>query len=335
MDYTTLFDKFSNKKVLIIGDSMVDSYLWGKVDRISPEAPIPVVSVIKKENRLGGAANVAKNIKSLGAIPILCSITGNDDAAKLFKNLLSNDDIITGGIIADETRATTVKTRVIGHNQHIVRIDEENTHNVDIKTEEALINKIQNFLNSEKIDSIIFQDYDKGCITKKIIETTVNTAKKLKIPTLVDPKYKNFFNYKGVTLFKPNYKEFTSGLKVDIKKDDFEKMLIHAEKFMSENNIESVLLTLSEKGVIIFNKKSYNHFSAMEIDIADVSGAGDTVIATASLCLASELSTFDTALISNFAGSIVCEKTGVVQIEKNELLDAIINYKTNKYEREK
>lgn len=323
MNYNTIIADFSNKKVLIIGDSMIDTYLWGKVDRISPEAPIPVVSIIKKENRLGGAANVAKNIKSLGAIPILCSVIGNDDSAQLFKNLLKNDKITTDGIIADESRTTTVKTRVIGQNQHIVRIDEENTHNVNEKMEVAIINKIQEILNNTKIDSIIFQDYDKGSITKKIIETTIATAKKLDIPTLVDPKYNNFFNYKGVTLFKPNYKEFTSGLKVDIKKDDFEKMSIHAEKFMNENNIESILLTLSEKGVIILNNKTYNHFSAVAIDIADVSGAGDTVIATAALCLALKLSLSDTAMISNFAGSLVCEKTGVVQIEKDELLDAI------------
>lgn len=329
MNYTQIFEEFSKKKVLIIGDSMVDSYLWGKVDRISPEAPIPVVSVIKKESRLGGAANVAKNIKSLGAIPILCSVTGNDDAANLFKNLLLNDKISSEGIIADETRSTTLKTRVIGHNQHIVRIDEENTHEINSKIEDSIINKIKTFVENDKVDAIIFQDYDKGCITKKVIETTVLLAKKQNIPTLVDPKYKNFFNYKGVTLFKPNYKEFTAGLKVDIKKDDFEKMSIHSEKFMSENNVESILLTLSEKGLIIISDKSYHHFPAMEIDIADVSGAGDTVISCAALCLASGLSLADTAMISNFAGSIVCEKTGVVQIEKDELIEVFKNFKTN------
>ena len=329
MNYTQIFEEFSKKKVLIIGDSMVDSYLWGKVDRISPEAPIPVVSIIKKESRLGGAANVAKNIKSLGAIPILCSVTGNDDAANLFKNLLLNDNISSEGIIADETRSTTVKTRVIGHNQHIVRIDEENTHEINSKIEDSIINKIKTFVENDKVDAIIFQDYDKGCITKKVIETTVLLAKKHNVPTLVDPKYKNFFNYKGVTLFKPNYKEFTAGLKVDIKKDDFEKMSIHSEKFMSENNVESILLTLSEKGLIIISDKSYHHFPAMEIDIADVSGAGDTVISCAALCLASGFSLADTAMISNFAGSIVCEKTGVVQIEKDELIEVFKNFKTN------
>ena len=329
MNYTQIFEEFSKKKVLIIGDSMVDSYLWGKVDRISPEAPIPVVSVIKKESRLGGAANVAKNIKSLGAIPILCSVSGKDDTAILFKHLLTSENISSEGIIADESRSTTVKTRVIGHNQHIVRVDEENTHDISAQVENELINKIKTFIEKDKIDAIIFQDYDKGCITKKIIEETVIFAKKHNIPTLVDPKYKNFFNYKGVTLFKPNYKEFTAGLKVDIKKTDFEKMSVHSEKFMSDNNIESILLTLSEKGLIILNNKSYIHFPAMEIDIADVSGAGDTVIATAALCLASKLSLSDTAMISNFAGSLVCEKPGVVQIEKDELLMAIKNFKTN------
>lgn len=329
MNYSQIFEDFSKKKVLIIGDSMVDAYLWGKVDRISPEAPIPVVSVIKKENRLGGAANVAKNIKSLGATPILCSITGKDDAANLFKKLLLNDNISLEGIIEDETRSTTVKTRIIGHNQHIVRIDEENTHDINTKIENELIEKIKSIIEKNEIDSIIFQDYDKGCITKKIIEDTVSFAKKLNIPTLVDPKYKNFFNYKGVTLFKPNYKEFTAGLKVDIKKDDFEQMSLHSEKFMSENKIESILLTLSEKGLIILNNNSYSHFPAMEIEIADVSGAGDTVIATAALCLASGLSLSETAMISNFAGSLVCEKIGVVQIEKQELLSALKTYRAN------
>lgn len=319
----SIFDSFESKKILIIGDVMIDSYMWGRVDRISPEAPIPVVSVTNIENRLGGAGNVALNIKAMGATPILCSVIGKDIHESVFFNLLASQNLFSQGIISSAERKTTIKTRVISDGHHLLRVDEEITKNLDPETESKLIQKIAEIILSEKIDAIIFEDYDKGVITSKVIETTVDLANSKNIPVSVDPKKRNFNNYKNVTLFKPNFKELVEGLKLDIRKTDIQKIHEAAVQFQKTNKITYAMVTLSEQGVCISNSENYFHIPAAVRDIADVSGAGDTVISVATLCLLSELSLKEIAHISNMAGGLVCEKVGVVTIDKKLLFDEL------------
>ena len=299
---------------------MVDAYAWGEVDRISPEAPVPIFSCSSRENRLGGAANVALNIKSLGANPILCSVIGDDDRGKDFVNLLSEIQQEQSGIVVSSHRRTTVKTRFISNNQHVIRIDEEDTHELADDTETSFIKHVLNLLDSKNIDAIVFEDYDKGLITKKLIETVTDKAKQMEIPVLVDPKKRHYSDYKNVTLFKPNFKEFLEGSNLSIEKGDIDDLFRAAKQFQSEMGVDKLLITLSELGVFISNENTYEHIPAVVRKIADVSGAGDTVISVATLCLAAGMNAKEIAAISNLAGGIVCEIPVVVPIDKEQLL---------------
>jgi len=319
-DIKSIFDSFNQFNILIIGDVMIDSYMWGKVNRISPEAPVPIIMSTKQENRLGGAANVALNVQALGANPILCSVIGNDSKAKTFHSLLKKRNLSNEGIIQDETRITTVKTRIISDNQHLLRVDEENDNEINSDLEEKFIKKVLTILADKQINAIIFEDYDKGCITPKVIKSIVDYANKNNIPTLVDPKKRNFMEYRNVTLFKPNFKELVEGLKVEIKSGDFESIFKASQQLKKDLSCKYQLITLSELGVFISHNNSYETIPAEIRDIADVSGAGDTLIGTASLCLAAGLDPKIIAGISNLAGGLVCEKIGVVPINKEQLL---------------
>ncbi len=323
-DIKTIFDSFNQFNILIIGDVMIDSYMWGKVNRISPEAPVPIIMSTHQENRLGGAANVALNIQSLGAKPILCSVIGKDSKAKTFLGLLKKQNLTSEGILEDENRKTTVKTRIISNNQHLLRVDEEVDFELYKDIEKSFINHILTILKKTKVDAIIFEDYDKGCITPAVIKKVVEFANKNNIPTLVDPKRRNFLEYSNVTLFKPNFKELTEGLKIEIKKGDFEGIFNASKKLHKTLSAKYILVTLSELGVFISFNNKYKTLPAEIRDIADVSGAGDTIISIASLCLAADLSPELIAGISNLAGGLVCEKVGVVPIDKNQLLNETI-----------
>jgi len=303
---------------------MVDAYMWGKVERISPEAPVPIVNCTRHESRLGGAANVALNIQSLGATPVLCGIIGNDDYGTLFLKIMQDHHLSNSGIHIVKGRQTTIKTRIIGGNQHLVRIDEETTKPLEGKQEHQFLEHTQQVILNERFDAIIFQDYDKGSITPLIILDIISIAKQHNIPVLVDPKKRNFHNFKGATLFKPNFKEFCEGLKIELSKDDYPAIFEAAKAFQKENNIDLFMITLSEKGVFISNTKEYFHEQAHIRDIADVSGAGDTVISVASVCLACGLKPQDIASISNLAGGLVCEKAGVVPIELKQIENELI-----------
>lgn len=313
------FESFNNKTVLIVGDSMVDAYLWGSVSRISPEAPVPVVSISKRENRLGGAANVALNIVALGAKPILCGIIGADSKGDSFLELLKESNLSTEGTIVEKSRKTTSKTRIISSAHHMLRVDEETTDYLTPEAEKNFITKIKSLVDSQKIDVIILEDYNKGVLTEKVINETIALAKSKNIPVTVDPKKSNFFQYKGATLFKPNLKEFVEGTKIDWSVFNIEILKQQALKFKQELNIEKLLITLSEKGALICGEREI-HVPAEIRNIADVSGAGDTVIAVASLALAAGLSDEEIVRISNLAGGLVCEKVGVVPIDKALLL---------------
>jgi len=315
-----LFNTIRNKKILIIGDVMVDAYLWGKVDRISPEAPVPVVACDKRENRLGGAANVALNILSLGATPVLCAVIGDDEKGRTYRELMEYRKLTMDGIITDPSRPTTSKTRILSNHQQLLRVDQEITNFISEEMQSVLLEQFDHLIQTHSFDAIIFQDYDKGCITPALIKHVVEKAGKQNIPTLVDPKKRNFMEYRQVTLFKPNFKELTEGLKKDIRKDDQPAIKQMVKQFLEQQQIQSVLLTLSELGVYISNGHDDFYVPAEIRDIADVSGAGDTVISMASLCLAAGWDAESTAWLSNLAGGLVCEKVGVVPVKPEWIL---------------
>ena len=317
---TNIFEKLNSLNVLIIGDVMIDSYIWGKIERISPEAPVPVVRVTKKENRLGGAANVALNIQSLGACPYICAVIGDDSDGDNFLSLLKAQRLSNEGIIKIKTRPTTVKTRIIAHNQQIARVDAETERNLSSSNTQLVLNKIKQIIADHRIDAIIFEDYDKGLITEELIDKTVKLAKEIGIITVVDPKKRNFHAYKEVQLFKPNLKELREGLKIDIDPLNIDQIEQAVERLKKQLGAKTVMLTLSENGVYVSSVSGNKHIPAHKRDIADVSGAGDTVIATTALCLAAGLNEFETAEIANLAGGLVCEHVGVVPIDKARLL---------------
>lgn len=324
-DVRILLEKFRTKKVLILGDIMIDSYMWGKVNRISPEAPIPVVSITGREYRLGGAANVALNVKSLGAEPILCSVVGVDEKASIFRELLEKNNMSSDGIISHPNRKTTIKTRVISGSQHLLRVDDEIETPIEDEVSDMLIETVKRICNENKIDVIIFEDYDKGVLTSYNISKLVSFAKSKGICTAVDPKKRNFLYYSGVNLFKPNHKEFSEGIKTEIPKNNFPAINYAAQTFLKESDIAILLLTLSEHGVFVSNSQKYYHVPAEIRNIADVSGAGDTVISVAGLLLSCGVGMEDIAGISNIAGGLVCEKTGVEPIKPEELLNQFVD----------
>ena len=323
MNYKDLFDKFNGLRILVIGDVMLDAYVMGKVNRISPEAPVPIVSLENEDARIGGAGNVALNLLALGAKPIICGVIGEDSSGDKLLNLFEKNGISTDGLVKSMVRKTTVKTRVISNKQQLLRIDSESTFPLLESEEIKLNNTIQNIIN-QGIDGIIFEDYNKGVLTDSVIQNTIKIAKEKDIPTAVDPKKENFLSYKGVSLFKPNLKELKEGLNLNFdfnsNKDLFEKGIEVLEEKL-QNEISFV--TLSENGVFIKNQTEKYYVPAHMRSISDVSGAGDTVIAVATLCLISGASTKQIAEISNLAGGLVCEKSGVVSISKNDLFSEV------------
>jgi rfaE bifunctional protein kinase chain/domain len=316
MDFNTLFQGFNYKKVLIVGDAMIDAYMWGEINRISPEAPVPVVEVKKHENRLGGAANVALNLKALGANPILCSVIGTGDRGVLFEKLMKESNLSTEGILSTNKRKTTIKTRVIAENKHQLRIDEEETS--PIEQVEEFLKLTLSLIND--VDVIILQDYNKGVLTPEIIERVIDSANKKGIPTIVDPKKLNFNSYKNCTIFKPNLAEIKAGMKVDFDANNIAEIEKATSELRKKLSAKGVLLTLSEKGICINSEKEFKHTPAFKRNIIDVSGAGDTVISVASLCLASNMDYTDLSILSTLAGGLVCEDVGVMPINKEKLL---------------
>lgn len=321
-DFESVFDQFTNQKVLIIGDVMIDTYLWGSVGRVSPEAPVPIVSGVIEENRLGGAANVALNIKALGAVPILCSVIGDDDRGKLILELMEEQLLSDIGLVVDNNRVTTQKTRIISGNQHLLRVDEEMDIFLTKRVQEEFLELISSLLESGGFDAIIMQDYDKGVLTPRVISEVISVAERVAVPVLVDPKFRSFDLYRKVKLFKPNFKELVKGLDLDIKKKEIEKLAEAIQEFQKRQQIDNLLVTLSDQGILTSGEEGeYVHIPAVEREITDVSGAGDTVIAVASLFMIAGLQHAEVAAVSNLAGGLVCEKVGVVPISSEKLLD--------------
>ena len=316
MNFETLFNEFNSKRVLIVGDAMIDAYMWGEINRISPEAPVPVVEIKKHENRLGGAANVALNLQSLGAEPILCSVIGDDNKGKVFKKLMIEANLKTKGILISNKRRTTLKTRVIAENKHQVRIDEEDTFSINI--EDEFLNLLKELISDT--DVVILQDYNKGVLTPRIITELIKITNTKNIPTIVDPKKRNFNFYKDCTIFKPNLNEIKEGMNIEFNADNTNEIKKASEKLRKFLNAKAVLLTLSSRGICFNNEQKFKHTPAFKRNIIDVSGAGDTVISVASLCLASNIDLNTLSILSSLAGGIVCEEVGVIPINKEKLL---------------
>lgn len=320
MEIERMFVDIGRLKVAVIGDVMLDTYLWGKVDRISPEAPVPVVALQRKEKRIGGAGNVALNVKQLGAHAAVITILGSDDDGVQVKEMLQEQGIDPRYIITSRKRITTNKTRVISRNQQMLRLDAEITDDLDENDEDKLLNIIEKYLNQESPDVVILEDYNKGLFTQKIITETIRLCKKAGVIITVDPKRKNFFEYKGVHIFKPNLSEATTALNLLSAPVTIESLAEMHKKLHKQLDHQISLITLSEKGIFYQEKGNKYLIPAHKREIADVSGAGDTVIAVASLVYAATRNIEMAVRISNMAGGLVCEEVGTIPVSKEKLM---------------
>ncbi len=316
-----LLDNIKNKRIAVVGDVMIDRYIWGNVHRISPEAPVPVVEVESESSRLGGAANVAHNITSLGAQALLIGVVGNDFSGKDFCTILEQERTSSDGIVVDPSRPTTVKTRVIAHQQHVVRIDSEEKKDVDASIQQKIMEVLEKNITS--IDGIVIEDYNKGVVTKELILRIIPLANKHSKTITIDPKFNHFFEYRNVTVFKPNKKETEEALGAKLKTDD--DVITAGKALLEKLNAENILLTRSEKGMSLFERNGkITHIPTHARNVADVSGAGDTVIATLTTILAAGGTIGEASVLANIAGGIVCGEVGIIPIDPKELKNAVL-----------
>ncbi len=312
---------FEGKRIAVIGDMMLDSYFCGKVKRISPEAPVPVVEIDNEFYRFGGAANVALNLHELRTEPFPIGVIGKDNEGKIFNSLLKNADLTDEGIIIDDSRPTTSKTRVIAHNQHVVRIDKESKESVNEEIEKKIFEIFK--ANVQNLDAVILQDYNKGVLTKSLIRKVIELANENGVIVTVDPKFDNFFEYKNVTVFKPNRKETEDAFGAKISNQ--EEINHYGKELLKRLNSKYVLLTLGEEGVALFGDGTdVKKMPTKARKVADVSGAGDTVISTLTVALTAGANIYEAAYLANFAGGLVCEEVGIVPIGIEKLFAEVI-----------
>ncbi|MEY4382685.1 MAG: hypothetical protein RI995_227 [Bacteroidota bacterium] len=319
-----LFEGIKKLNVLVIGDLMIDAYTWGKVTRISPEAPVPVVNVAKTESRLGGAGNVVMNLVSLGANPFVVSAVGDDARGIELKNLLIQQGVDVSGIVEDASRPTTVKERVLAGSQQLLRIDAETDQLVSPDISLQLLENVKHLI--PKMHVVIFEDYDKGVLSESLIQEVIALAKMHHVPTVVDPKKRNFFSYAGVDLFKPNLSELKAGL--NLSPEDLTDAVLPktVKDFKESQSMKGVFVTLSERGVYIDYAGQTAKIPAHVRQIADVSGAGDTVISIAACALALGLPAKQIAELANLGGGLVCESLGVVPIQVEKLASELAHF---------
>ncbi len=318
--------QISQLKIVVIGDLMLDEYIYGNVNRISPEAPVPILKINKKTSRLGGAANVALNCKAMGANVSIAGLVGNDDAGARLRNMLQEHEINTDLLVFSEERRTTVKSRIISRNQQMMRVDEETIMPLTVKEEHPFLDAILKHLQIQKPDLLIFEDYNKGVLKENIIKRVMEHCKNVGIITAVDPKFENFLMYKEVDIFKPNLKEVQNGLKlnnIEINIEALQQVHLQLKKELSH---KVSLVTLSEHGMYYCDENVEGLIPTEVRNLADVSGAGDTVIAVAALVYAVTKNVATMAYWSNIAGGLVCEMAGVVPINKEKLIN-ILNSK--------
>lgn len=320
MNFTSLFQSFSQVKIAVVGDVMLDTYWWGNVNRISPEAPVPIVALQKNELRLGGAANVALNLVSLQAQTAVISVIGSDVEGNTLKQLLEKENINTKYIVQSSDRITTNKTRILSRNQQMMRLDAEITTDLDANTEQILLTNIEKYIVDEKPAVIVLQDYNKGVLTQNIINKTIALCKQHNVITTVDPKRKNFFNYIGVDIFKPNLAEVKEGLNILLDEININTLSNIHQQLKDKLQHHISFITLSEKGVFYNTNDEQKIIPTHIRSIADVSGAGDTVISVASLVYAATKNMLLAAEMANIAGGLVCEEVGTAAINKDKFL---------------
>ncbi len=324
-----LLERFRGKRVAVLGDLMLDRYYWGSVQRVSPEAPVPVVEVESESTRFGGAANVAHNIASLGGEPVLVGLIGDDHAGEQFVGMMRNAGLDTGGVVRDPGRQTTIKTRVIAHSQHVVRIDTETKATCPEHLIHRLIDTIK--YNIHSIDAVLIEDYNKGVLSPPVIQEVVSVARKYGKIITVDPKFDNFLEYKEVTVFKPNRREVEEVLGGRLKtRHDIERA---GKRLLEMLSAENVLLTRGDKGMSLFEADGGTiHWGTVANSVLDVSGAGDTVISTLTMALAAGAPVREACVLANCAGGVVVGSIGIVPIDTQALLDATLAHSTNSQE---
>jgi D-glycero-beta-D-manno-heptose-7-phosphate kinase len=319
-DFIKLFESFAKIKAGVIGDIMLDTYWWGHVERISPEAPVPVVSLDKREHRIGGAGNVALNLAGLGAQVATFSVIGPDEEGKILEDLLQRNRIDTRWLEKSDGRITTNKARIISRNQQMMRLDSETTQDLSEKEEDLLLSQVAQYLGQENPQVMLFEDYNKGVLTPRVIREVIRMCRDRNVITAVDPKRKNFFSYEGVSIFKPNLKEVKEGLNL-LLEDIHLSALQDIHRQLGEKLKHRIsFITLSEKGVFYETPDESAIIPSHLRHIADVSGAGDTVIAVAALVYTATKDTRLMAEIANIAGGLVCEEVGTVAVDPTKLL---------------
>lgn len=322
MNIDILFNSFRKKKIAVVGDIMLDKYIFGHVSRISPEYPVPVVDVTHETLRLGGAANVAINVHAMGASTMLLGITGRDDNAEALKRLMHKHGLESPHLFQDPSRPTTCKTRILSQNHHIARVDNE--------SREAIPEAAENFIEEQlreaidELDGVVLQDYNKGVLTPSLIERIISLASSHEVPVFVDPKLESFFSYKGCTVFKPNLAETASSLGITLKNTDRD-IEDACKKLKEVLQCEHLVITRSEKGLTTYNER-FTHIPAASLDVADVSGAGDTVIGILSLGVASGLDIETSAQMANLAAGTVCQEVGAVPVNPEKLRKACVSH---------
>ncbi|MDW8056485.1 MAG: D-glycero-beta-D-manno-heptose-7-phosphate kinase, partial [Elusimicrobiota bacterium] len=300
-----IINRFQNKRIVVVGDIMLDRYIWGNVERISPEAPVPVVDVMKETQSLGGCGNVANNITSVGGKAYIVTLVGNDNYAEELKSILVEKGVNIEGIFVDSQRPTTVKTRIIAHNQQVVRVDKESR----VQITPQIFEKIKDYIESikTKVDAILISDYGKGVITKTLLKYLISLAKKLDIPITVDPKIEHFMEYKNVTILTPNLNEATLGMRLHKKPKTEQEIYDLGKKILKKLQPEAVVITRGPDGMTLFerstppHKEKIHHIPTRAKEVYDVTGAGDTVVAILTLCLAAGADFVSSCEISNFA----------------------------------
>ena len=307
-------------RILVVGDVMLDRYVWGSVSRISPEAPVPVLEITSESTSLGGAANVANNIRSLGATPILVGVIGNDDNGNRFLRECEAHGISTDGLVVDRSRPTTIKTRYIAHHQHVLRTDRESKKTVGKKIEKRTIDAIR--LLCAGTDAILIQDYDKGTLTRDIIKETAAEAERTKKILAVDPKVDHFFDFVGATVFKPNEREVERALGLRIEGEASLKRA--GERILERLKCSYLLITRGEQGMTLFERNgTITHVPTRAKEVYDVSGAGDTAIAVLTVALATGARITEAATLANHAAGLVCGEVGIVPVTGQSLIKAM------------
>lgn len=317
-----IFNRGRQKKILVLGDLMLDRYLWGKVSRISPEAPVPIINIEEEEIRFGGAGNVANNLIGLGAVPVITGVVGNDDSGKVFRTILQEKQLSDRGLIVDETRPTTMKTRIIGNDQHIARVDREKILPVSADVQSKIFSFVEDVIPD--IEGIIIQDYNKGVVVADLIHNVIRLANQHHKTVTADPKFDNFWELKGVTVFKPNKKETEEALAMRLQSD--EDLVTAGKQLIDKLEAQAVLITRGKEGMALFeaNRPHHMFLPTRARKVADVSGAGDTVIATLTFALAAGATVEEAVTLANYAAGLVCEEVGVVPVNGERLVQSIL-----------